>query len=612
MTGRTGLTGRRAMPGESAQRSGHSWPAPSLVAISFAMLIFSGPLSSQMSRGIGLALAGSLIFALWATLFGAGSGVMWRIGGATVAPLAASVTHLVAVMDGFPVRSVFATAVALIICSTMLTGLVLYVFGALRLGHAARFVPYPVLGGFLAAIGTLLIIKGIALGAGPPSGSESGLARLLTVEAAWKWVPPFVLGAVLAVLSQRSRVRLALPIGVIVYLLVFYAVIGFVPGGLGWAARSDLLFADRLPAHGGPLLTDIAALAHHVNGHALVGAIPTMLTVPAVALFACVMGIAGLSASAEPGLELNREMRRAGLANLVAGIVGSPPGYQSASTTYLASSLSGRPGRLTAVAAVIVIALFLAGGVVLVPMLPTGLFALILVYVGGCMSYRWLWQALRQMPHKDYAVILLMLGTTLRFGFVTAILVGLILAALLFVVAYSRIDVVRSETTGRVRRSATERSEAAERLLASRGDQTLIIELQGFLFFGTASRLSDRLSARIIETDQRARWVIIGFRRVHGVDVSAAFMLARIVRAASESGVGIIFTGISDRLAGELGRSDVLVHAEMLLTLDDGLTRAEEQILARSRFRDEGPGGFAAMLSQAQASAGGTTLSADA
>lgn len=572
----------------------------SLVSISFAILIFAGPLPSQIDRGIDLLLVGNLFFALCATAFGARSRVMWKIGTATAASLAAGVTHLAGVMAHFPAESIFATAVLLIVCSTTLTGLVLYFVGALRLGNAAKFVPYPVLGGFLAAIGSLLIIKGILLSAGVSTGGDSGLANLLASDMTWKWTPSFILGVVLAVASQRNRMRFALPLGAAFYALAFYAVVELVPGGLGWAGREGLLFATRLPAHGHPVFINVAALARQVNDYALIQTTPTILATPVLALLASMMSIASISASGERALDQNREMRCAGAANLIAGMMGSPPGFQAPSITNLALGVPGKPSRLTAIAAVMVSALFVVEGVALTRFLPTGLFALILVYVGGCMCYRWLWLAAHEMPGHDYALILVILGTTLAFGLVMAIVVGLIVAALLFVIAYSRVDVVRSETTGRVRRSVTERSEAADRLLTERGDETLIIELQGFLFFGAASRLLDRISANIVKADQRLNRIIIGFRRVHGMDISATVALARFARAAHESDVGIIFTDLLPHLARDFGRFSSLTDAEVLPTLDDALTQVEEQVLTGSRLPNEGPGEFTLLLARVQ------------
>src|SRR5690606_23437730 len=149
----------------------------------------------------------------------------------------------------------------------------------------------------------------------------------------------------------------------------------------------------------------------------------------------------------------------------------------------------------------------------------------------------------RRMPAQDFAIVALILGTATTIGFLQAIAVGVLAAAVLFVVTYSRLDLVRSQTTAALRRSTTERPEAAMRLLAARGAETLVLDLHGYVFFGTAHALTARIIRAIEAPGGTVRRVILDCRRVQGLDVSATFSFARLEELFRARGMRLIVTG---------------------------------------------------------------------
>ncbi len=143
----------------------------------------------------------------------------------------------------------------------------------------------------------------------------------------------------------------------------------------------------------------------------------------------------------------------------------------------------------------------------------------------------------RSLPAADYAVVLIIPAVTAAFGFLWGVAVGLLAAALFFIVTFARIDFVRLETTAARMRSRLERPEAEQ--AGSRGSaaRRSIYVLAGYVFFGTAHRLVSRIEAALARTPA-PRFVLIDLERVRGIDVSAARALARLdeaCRAASAS-----------------------------------------------------------------------------
>ena len=118
----------------------------------------------------------------------------------------------------------------------------------------------------------------------------------------------------------------------------------------------------------------------------------------------------------------------------------------------------------------------------------------------------WLVMAWRRMDVTDYVLIVLIVGIIVLFGFLEGIGVGILIAALIFLVKYSRLNVVKAELSGREYRSNVERPYHANEILAERGDRLIVFELQGYIFFGSAISLLDRIRQRI-EQDRRTFFV---------------------------------------------------------------------------------------------------------
>ena len=134
-----------------------------VTAVSLGALVFSGPLSGYLSTGIGLFLIGNVVGGL---LLASGSSFKAIVGGprSGQAPIFATMAlAIAATMEGQPEESIVATVVVSILVATIVTGLVLMLLGWARLGNMVRYIPYPVMGGFFAGLGYLLVAGGVSV-----------------------------------------------------------------------------------------------------------------------------------------------------------------------------------------------------------------------------------------------------------------------------------------------------------------------------------------------------------------------------------------------------------------------------------------------------------------
>jgi sulfate permease, SulP family len=130
--------------------------------LSYSLLIFAGPLAPYLSCGVAVTFIASAVLA---TVIALGSSLPFPVGGpesstaAVTGILASSLVERMVAAD--PMAPLLAPVLITLGLSTIVTGVVLCGFGVTRMGRAIRYVPYPVVGGFLGATGCLLVFSAI-------------------------------------------------------------------------------------------------------------------------------------------------------------------------------------------------------------------------------------------------------------------------------------------------------------------------------------------------------------------------------------------------------------------------------------------------------------------
>jgi SulP family sulfate permease len=126
-----------------------------VLAISLAAPIFGGRLSAHLEAGIGLALLSAVVVTVVVAFRSSLPGAMGSVQDSTAAVLALTAAGIAAEVPATGEERFLAVVVAIGL-TTVATGVFLYALGLLRLGNLIRFMPYPVVGGFLAGTGWLL------------------------------------------------------------------------------------------------------------------------------------------------------------------------------------------------------------------------------------------------------------------------------------------------------------------------------------------------------------------------------------------------------------------------------------------------------------------------
>jgi SulP family sulfate permease len=234
----------------------------------------------------------------------------------------------------------------------------------------------------------------------------------------------------------------------------------------------------------------------------------------------------------------DKELMGQGIGNSIAALFGGIPGAGATIRTVVNINSGGKT-RLSGMIAGVLLFLVLITLAPAASMIPAAVLAGILVTVGiGVMDYKGL-RHMRQLPKSEVIVMLLVLGLTVFVGLIEAVLVGLILASILFMKKIS--DVVDHRTKSSPLREFSrempwiDEGDITERM----GKKIYIKHLDGPLFFGFASRFQDMVNAL-----PEIEVVIMRMDKVPYVDQSGLYAMEDAVVDLLDRGIKVVFTDL--------------------------------------------------------------------
>jgi SulP family sulfate permease len=520
------------------------------VSVAFATLIFSGNLSGYVPNGIGFLLFGAVIFAVLTAVFSSFQAVI-----ANPQDSPAAIMALVAVAVADQMRAapdkMFITVVAALTLSTCATGIIFLALGFFKQGNLVRYVPYPVIGGFLAGTGLLLVQGAISVMA-EVSVSPSQLDAFTHVDTIVKWLPGLIFAVLLLVLLRRYSHFLLVPGMLIGAVAVFYVVL-LVSGTSISDAKDAGWLMNAFPKTQSGLWRPLSpADWGKVDWTVLGGQIGDLAAVTVVSVIALLLNATGLELATEQDADLNRELKAAGLSNVVAGLGGGLVGYHGLGPSALSYRMGAR-GRLPGFFLALLCAVAILVGGSLLSYFPKTVLGGLLLLLGLDFLVTWLYDAWFKLPLADYLIVVLIMVVINVVGFLEGIGVGIVVAGVLFVLSYSRIGVVKHRLSGAAFRSNVVRPPLHTLLLDEQGDWTCIFKLQGFLFFGTANGLLDRVRARLHEPPP-PHYIVLDFRLVSGLDSSAALSFAKMRQLAAAHHLTLCFCQLTPSIQAQLSR----------------------------------------------------------
>lgn len=521
--------------------------------LSFSALLFHGPLAGGLDRGFSALLVGSSVTGLWiafaSTLVPVAAGPN-NPAVAVLAVLAGAVSGLVLGAGGDAEHAVTAVLLAFTL-ATLATGLALFGLGALRLAAYVRFVPYPVIGGFLAASGWLLAVGGVKVVTGQSidlfdlAGSfPRGTALKLAVAVA------FVAG-VFAVKKATGRMN-ALPMAFLAATLLLDLVLGS-----GVASNPETWFLDHA-TRPVPWLPLSAMTRESVDWSLFASVAAEIASAAGVTALALLLDVSALEIARAKSVDLDRELTANGAANILSAPLGGVMGKLSVNGTRLIDETGGISRASGIITALITgaIALF---GIDLAHLVPAPVLGGLLMFIGLSVLADVLIRSPARRAWSDYALALLIMLAILKSGYLAGVVLGFVGACLMFALSYSRVGVIRRHLTREVMASNVDRSSEATALLQANGQRIQIFWLSGYLFFGSAHGLFEAIRKSLERAPAGERtYAILDLAEVPGLDTSALLSLLKLRNLADERGLTLVFAGASETMIEAFHRLDII------------------------------------------------------
>lgn len=476
-------------------------------------------------------------------------------------------------------------ALVLMPLSVIGAGLCQVLIAVSGLARVVKFTPYPVLAGFVTGLAVLTFLQQLPRLFDAPSlrALVSGLAALDVPAPAMPLFGLFVLLVVRG--SERAAPRLPA-------MLVALAV-----GSLAWhgfkAAWPDLELGHTI----GSVSLRQATLGLKVDLDALRYALLDRTILQALILTSLTLGLLGTldytfafrSAQNLADLEAapRRDLAGQGVSNMAAALAGGLAVTASLAFARTNHESGGRT-RLSTVAAALALLAVAALAPSLIAALPIVVLSAVLVAIALRMWDRWCVSVLRDIffatdpegrtrARRNALIVLAVMAATVVGQPVVGALAGVVVSCLVFIAEMSR-PVVRRRLDGTQIFSKRIRSQHDRSLLAAHGGRSVVLELQGVLFFGNADDLADAMR----RLEGRADTVILDLRRVTDLDTSGATVLGQLAERCRDRGVRLIVSGARETYGTLLlAAVGCETGAEVLPDLDAALEHAEDAQLQR-------------------------------
>ncbi|MDO8541605.1 MAG: SulP family inorganic anion transporter [Opitutaceae bacterium] len=548
-------------------------------AIAYGVAVYA-PLGAEgIAHGVHAGIMGTVALGVIAAAMSGSPRLISAPCAPAAAILAAFATQVLATTGAVSVPRL----IALMSLVALFTGVLQVGYGALRGGRLIKYIPYPVVSGYLSAVGVIIVLGQLPSLLGIAKGTPAYDGIL--APAHWQWPGIAVGAAAIVVMVLARRVARSIP----------GPIVGLLAGAAAYFACAIFLPALRHLEHNtlllGPVAADPASLWSTVVStwstvaglgpsdwqSVFVPALTLSLLLSVDTLKTCVV-VDALTLSRHNS---DRTLFAQGAGNFAAAIVAGMPGAGTMGATLVNIESGGRTRR----AGVIAAAAALLAAVVFgkwIAWVPISALAGILIVVGVRMIDRNSFHLARQRSTAlDFAVIVTVIVVAVAFNLIAAAGAGVAFAILLFIREQIRGSVIRRKVTANSLSSTQHRLPAELAVLDRHGPETVICELQGSLFFGTTDQLYTELESDL----GRCRHLILDLRRVQSVDYTAVHLLEQFEARLAERDGWLLLSRMPPRRELQTYFTQVGILAanrrvRQFETLDDALQWVEDRTLA--------------------------------
>jgi sulfate permease, SulP family len=494
-------------------------------------------LAFGVMSGMGAAagLYGAIFTGVFAAVFG---GTPSQITGPT-APMTTVVIGLVATAIAAKGEIVAeGGGFFLLIATFILAGIFQVIMGLTGIGKYIRYIPYPVVSGFMSGIGLIILVTQILPFMGVPAevvvqeDAKGTIGTLSNLNLAIEHINVSSLGlAALTVLIifLFPKITKAVPSALVALVVV---------SGISYFFVTDVEVLGKMP-EGFPALkvnvlaqltmSDIGFIIIPAIMLAFLGAIDSLLT--------------SVVADNVTKTKHNssQELIGQGIGNMVSGMFGGLPGAGATIRTVVNVNNGGKY-RLSGVIHGLLLLLVLLGAGPVVMYIPHAVLAGILVTVGiSIIDYKGL-KDMRFIPVSETVIIISVMGITVFYDLIVAVLIGMMVATIVFMKKMGDITDKKSKIESLDTYKDGVAWDDEKGMPEVLKEKVFIKHLDGPLFFGYKSKFQE-----LYESLPDIKYVVIRMERVPYIDQSGVYALEESLLYLEERGINALITGLQEQ-----------------------------------------------------------------
>lgn len=449
-----------------------------------------------------------------------------------------------------------------LVVATVMAGILLIIMGLLKFGNLIRFIPYTITSGFTFGIAVTIVIGQVK----DFLGLTFTYSPVETIDKVKECVT--CIGTIQVQALIVGLVSLAI-------LIVFPKVTEKIPPSL--IAVIVAILMVKLLHMNVKTIGDLYTISNKVPGISMpkisLGMIrdlfPDALTIAVLAgiesLLSCVVSDGMIGSRHKPNMELVAQ----GAGNIVSALFGGIPATGAIART----AANVKNGGRTPVAGMVHSVTLLLVLVVLMPYaawIPMPAIAAILFMVAYNMSgWREFVSLCKTSPKSDILVLLTTFVLTVVFDLVVAIEVGVVMAALLFLMRMSNVTEVKSWKY--LGEDINEHDDPDSIRLKVVPKNTVVYEIIGPMFFAAADKFME------ISLEPGVKVLIIRMRGVPAMDVTALKSLQKIQAACKKRNITLLLSHVQEQprlMMEKAGFADAVGHENFCANIDAALERA--------------------------------------
>ena len=484
----------------------------------------------QTEMGAIAGLYGAIVLGIVAAIFG---GTKTQISGPT-APM--TVVSAVIIADAIAyTEGNIDTALPIIIATFFLAGLFEMSMGVLRFGKYIKYIPYPVVSGFMSGIGVIIVITQLFpfLGVSAPAGGPLGTIRSMHMIP--EVVNVYSIGTALItilLIYLIPRFTKKIPSTLIALVLISVCAYLFIPADALLRINTDGPIPRGLPD------LQLGFVQVFSNFEHLVIIFEYVFTLGALGALDSLLTSIVADNMTRTNHKSDRELIGQGLGNMAAAIFGGLPGAGATMRTVININSGGSERSSGVIAGLFLLAVLLGLGA-FVGHVPNAVLAGILFTVGvGIIDYKGL-RHLRKIPRADAIVMILVLVCTVFVDLIVAVGIGMVLASLLFMKNIADVAELRTRVGPMIKFTREIPWRDDEDIIKRYGDKVFIKHLDGPLFFGFASRFN-----LMIKALPEVEVVVMRMEKVPYMDQSGLYAMEEAIEFFHRQHIDVVFTGL--------------------------------------------------------------------